>query len=229
MKRSAVIQIIASADVYIRSHGFHLPPFAYFTPDQPVGRRHELLLVFATRLGWDITDFGAGRFDALGLFLFTTHNGQPGNMVRDGGTGYAENIMFARRDQITPCHRHIFKTKDIISRGSSTLAIEMFESNANRDLNPAAPVSGMCDGFARTLGTGDILEPSPGESITLQPGSWHTFWGKGGDVLIGEVSTVNDDETDNMFADSVGRFSAIEEDCPPTHLLVSDYANWSLV
>jgi D-lyxose ketol-isomerase len=73
---------------------------------------------------------------------------------------------------------------------------------------------------------GSTLRLAPGESVTLLPGVWHAFWGEGGDVLIGEVSTVNDDETDNVFASPIGRFAAIEEDEPPTHLLVSDYAAW---
>ena len=50
--------------------------------------------------------------------------------------------------------------------------------------------------------------------------------GEGGDVLIGEVSTVNDDETDNIFREPIGRFADIEEDVDPAHLLVSDYARW---
>jgi len=49
--------------------------------------------------------------------------------------------------------------------------------------------------------------------------------GEGGDVLIGEVSTVNDDETDNIFREPIGRFASIEEDEPPVHFLVSDYAD----
>jgi D-lyxose ketol-isomerase len=55
---------------------------------------------------------------------------------------------------------------------------------------------------------------------------WHAFWGEGGDVLIGEVSTVNDDLTDNIFEKPIGRFSNIEEDEAPLHLLVSDYDSW---
>jgi D-lyxose ketol-isomerase len=45
-------------------------------------------------------------------------------------------------------------------------------------------------------------------------------------VLIGEVSTVNDDEKDNIFVDPIGRFSKVEEDEDPIHLLVSDYESW---
>ncbi len=45
-------------------------------------------------------------------------------------------------------------------------------------------------------------------------------------MLIGEVSTVNDDLTDNIFRDEIGRFANIEEDVAPTHLLVSDYDTW---
>ena len=62
--------------------------------------------------------------------------------------------------------------------------------------------------------------------MTLLPGDWHAFWAEGGTVLIGEVSTVNDDETDNVFREPIGRFSDIEEDEAPLRLLVSDYRNW---
>jgi D-lyxose ketol-isomerase len=78
----------------------------------------------------------------------------------------------------------------------------------------------------RTLPAGGLLKLEPGESVTLLPGVWHGFWGEGGDVLVGEVSTVNDDLTDNIFRDPIGRFSAIEEDEAPVHLLVSDYDRW---
>ena len=45
-------------------------------------------------------------------------------------------------------------------------------------------------------------------------------------MLIGEVSTVNDDLTDNIFREPIGRFSSIEENEMPLHLLVSDYDDW---
>ena len=45
-------------------------------------------------------------------------------------------------------------------------------------------------------------------------------------MLIGEVSNVNDDRTDNVFREPIGRFSQIEEDTAPKHLLVSDYDTW---
>ena len=67
------------------------------------------------------------------------------------------------------------------------------------------------DGIARPYAAGDKLKLAPGESVTLMPGDWHAFWGEGGDVLIGEVSTVNDDETDNIFREPIGRFAEIEK------------------
>ena len=82
------------------------------------------------------------------------------------------------------------------------------------------------DGVLRRQPAGAVLRLAPGESVTLMPGSWHAFWGEGGDVLIGEVSTVNNDLTDNIFAEPIGRFAAIEEDEDPLHLLVSDYPKW---
>ena len=39
----------------------------------------------------------------------------------------------------------------------------------------------------------------------------------------GEVSLVNDDNTDNCFTEPLGRFPTVEEDETPSHLLVNDY------
>ena len=52
---------------------------------------------------------------------------------------------------------------------------------------------------ASRLPAGSKLSLVPGESITLLPGVWHGFVAEDKDVLIGEVSTVNDDLTDNVF------------------------------
>ncbi len=226
MKRSHVNETLLAADEFIKSFGFLLPPFAYFAPDDMRRRKDELSGIIAARLGWDITDYGQGRFDEMGLFLFTKRNGSLDHLKRGMGMCYAEKIMISRHDQISPMHRHIMKTEDIINRGGASLAIQMFESDAEGALDKTAPVPVVTDGMPRVLQAGETLVLMPGESVTLHPGNWHKFWGEGGDVLIGEVSTVNDDLTDNIFHEPIGRFSDIEEDVPPVHLLVSDYDRW---
>ncbi|MDD9908849.1 MAG: D-lyxose/D-mannose family sugar isomerase [Ahrensia sp.] len=226
MKRSRINAIIEEADGFIASFGHILPPFAYWSPQDMKQRRREIDAIIDARLGWDITDYGKGQFDEMGLFLFTTRNGDVAELKAGGGMCYAEKIMISRRDQISPMHRHVLKTEDIINRGGAKLAIKMHESDPAGKLDQAAPVPVVCDGIARTFKGGDILLLEPGESVTLRPGNWHSFWGEGGDVLIGEVSTVNDDLTDNIFHEPIGRFADIEEDCEPLHLLVSDYERW---
>jgi D-lyxose ketol-isomerase len=79
------------------------------------------------------------------------------------------------------------------------------------------------DGVQRTFPAGGILELGPGESVSLPPYCYHEFWGAEKRVLVGEVSLVNDDASDNRFYRPVGRFPTIEEDEAPLHLLVSDY------
>ncbi|MEM7269488.1 MAG: D-lyxose/D-mannose family sugar isomerase [Pseudomonadota bacterium] len=226
MKRSEVNQIIENADEFIRSFGFRLPPFAYWSPEEFLSRRAEISGIIDARLGWDITDYGAGDFDNLGLFLFTTRNGSAAEQKGGGGMCYAEKIMISRRDQISPMHRHITKTEDIINRGGATLAIEMFESDEAGRLSKTAPVPVACDGLSMEFAPGHVLMLEPGASVTLRPGNWHKFWGEGGDVLIGEVSTVNDDLTDNIFVEPIGRFADIEENVAPLRLLVSDYESY---
>ena len=63
-----------------------------------------------------------------------------------------------------------------------------------------------------------------GESITLVPYQYHEFIiPEGGPSLIGEVSMVNDDHTDNFFYEPLGRFPTIEEDEAPYRLLCTEY------
>ena len=117
MKRSTINEIMAEADEMIRRHGFALPPFSYWTPDQFRARANDARHVIYARCGWDITDFGAGTFDEMGLFLFTLRNGLLGDLQRGGGMCYAEKLLISRRDQLSPMHTHVIKAEDIINRG----------------------------------------------------------------------------------------------------------------
>jgi len=226
MKRSEINAIMAEAEAFMRRFGFVLPPFAYWTPEACQAKAGSAQAVIDGRLGWDITDYGQGKFDELGLFLFTLRNGRLADLKGGGGMCYAEKLLISKENQISPMHRHYLKAEDIINRGGATLAIELFGSAPDGSCDENAGGTVLCDGIARDFAPGEVLRFAPGESVTLMPGDWHAFWGEGGDVLIGEVSTVNDDETDNWFREPLGRFAAIDEDEAPTHLLVSDYANW---
>lgn len=226
MKRSRINDIMAQADEMIRSYGFVLPPWAYWTPAEFKARAHEADEVIKARNGWDITDYGAGDYEKMGLFLFTLRNGRLADLQRGGGMCYAEKLLISKQDQLSPMHTHVIKAEDIINRGGATLVIELFGSDRDGAFDETAGGTVWCDGLRRDFAPGEKLKLAPGESVTLMPGDWHAFWGEGGDVLIGEVSTVNDDETDNIFREPIGRFADIEEDAEPTHLLVSDYKTW---
>jgi D-lyxose ketol-isomerase len=226
MKRSRVNEIMAEADAMIRHYGFVLPPFARWSPDEFVANRGIAANVINARCGWDITDYGKGDYDNLGLFLFTLRNGRLADLQRGGGMCYAEKLLISKQDQLSPMHTHVIKAEDIINRGGATLIIELYGSDDKGAFAEDKGGTVWCDGIRRPYGPGDKLRLQPGESVTLMPGDWHAFWGEGGDVLIGEVSTVNDDETDNVFREPIGRFAQIDEDVAPTHLLVSDYRTW---
>ncbi|WP_299646665.1 D-lyxose/D-mannose family sugar isomerase [uncultured Jannaschia sp.] len=226
MKRSDINRIMAQAAEMIAANGFALPPFAHWSPEEFAARKDAARHVIDARCGWDITDFGAGRYDEMGLFLFTLRNGLLADLQKGGGMCYAEKLLISAENQLSPMHTHLLKAEDIINRGGATLAVELYGSDEAGRFDEGAGGTVWCDGIRRDYAPGDRLHLAPGESVTLRPGDWHAFWGEGGDVLIGEVSTVNDDETDNIYRDPIGRFSEIEEDVAPTHLLVSDYATW---
>ena len=225
MKRSQINDIMAEADDMIRHHGFTLPPFANWSPVEFKARTDAQRIIDA-RLGWDITDYGQRNYAAQGLFLFTLRNGSLADLQGGRGMVYAEKLLISKQDQLSPCHTHVIKTEDIINRGGATLAVELYGSDDEGNFAEDRGGTVICDGIARDFAPGEVLTFAPGESLTLSPGDWHAFWGDKGDVLIGEVSPVNDDLTDNIFREPFGRFADIDEDVDPTHLLVSDYDRW---
>lgn len=226
MKRSQINLIMQSAKTFIRQRGFHLPPFAYWTPKDWEERRSAAGEIIANRLGWDITDFGSGNFTKCGLFLFTLRNGSPENWKRMRGKLYAEKIMIVDPDQVTPMHFHWKKMEDIINRGGGNLIIQLYNSTPDEKIDSEKEIEITSDGVHRTLPPGGLITLPPGESITLPPYCYHKFWGEAERVLVGEVSMVNDDSLDNHFTDPVGRFPAIQEDESPMHYLVSDYVRF---
>ncbi|MCL2659008.1 MAG: D-lyxose/D-mannose family sugar isomerase [Acidobacteriaceae bacterium] len=223
MNRSTINRSIAEAREFFARNNFHLPPFADWTPGEWKNRGPEADEIRANRLGWDVTDFSSGKFDSIGLTLFTLRNGLAG-----GGTSkvYAEKIMLVRKGQVTPFHYHMQKTEDIINRGGKgmgRLALQLYNSDGY-GVFAKTPVSVVCDGVRREIAPGDTIVLGPGESITLTPALYHTFYAVDGDGLIGEVSSYNDDDTDNYFTPPLPRFPKIVEDEAPFRLLCTEYS-----
>lgn len=223
MKRSEINQLILSSIEFFNEMNFRLPPWAYWNPGDWKGKYETCSEIVDNMLGWDLTDFGSGDFQKRGLILFTIRNG---NMQKDRKP-YAEKAMIVDEMQETPMHFHWNKMEDIINRGGGNLVIELYASDKNEQLSDR-PFTVKTDGVVRTLNAGDSIILTPGESICLEQGIYHRFYGEPGKgkVFVGEVSAVNDDNTDNRFHSQVGRFPVIEEDEPPVHLLVSDYPNY---
>jgi len=220
MKRSEINAIIKEANDFFYQQTFFLPEWAYWSPEQWKGIDKSGAEIIENQLGWDITDFGSGDYNKKGLVLFTIRNGKPGDMKKV----YCEKIMVADENQETPMHFHWNKTEDIINRGGGILAMELYNASEDGQLLDTE-VKVKIDGIEKSMAPGEELLLQPGQSICLVPYLYHRFYGKEGHgkVLIGEVSTVNDDANDNRFYDEIGRFPEIVEDESPYRLLVSDY------
>ena len=222
MKRSEINALIQDAKAFFASFRFALPPWAFWGPEEWKGKGNSE--VVRNQLGWDLTDYGAGDFEHRGLILFTIRNG---NLAAKHPKQYAEKIMIVRESQICPMHFHWSKTEDIINRGGGNLVIELYGSTPGEELDKE-PLAVSVDGFTRIVQPGGTVVLTPGESIFLEQGMYHRFYGEPGKgkVLVGEVSSVNDDNTDNRFHEPQARFPEIDEDEPPLHLLCTDYPKY---
>ncbi|MGI6172463.1 MAG: D-lyxose/D-mannose family sugar isomerase [Christensenellales bacterium] len=222
MKRSEINRSLRWAKDFLEANNHRLPPMAYW--DMATWRAHKAQLdtVKRTMLGWDITDFGTGSFAELGAVLYTIRNG----LLADSSVGvpYCEKFILMKDGQRLPKHYHVYKTEDIINRAGGTLQIFLW--NADRDGNQLdTDVRVYMDGILRTVKAGEEIRIEKGASVSLPPYVAHVFGPlpASGDLLVGEVSKVNDDNTDNFFLEPTSRFADIEEDEDILHPLCNEY------
>ena len=223
MKRSEINTIMRDAKKLFADYRISLPPFVLWTPEEWKTKGAEVQEIKDNMLGWDITDFGQGDFNKIGLFLITIRNGNQ-KMPEKYPKVYAEKLMLVREKQITPMHFHWNKMEDIINAGGGNLIIKLYNSTPDEKLADTDVVVSM-DGVQYTFPAGTEVRLEPGQSVTLTPGLYHRFWGEEGKgtVIVREVSMSNDDANDNCFYDPAGRFPVIEEDEAPLHLLCNEY------
>ncbi|MGI6202432.1 MAG: D-lyxose/D-mannose family sugar isomerase [Eubacteriales bacterium] len=222
MKRSFINAEIQKFIELCDKFCFKLPPFAFFTPEEWKTKNHEYDEIRDNALGWDLTDFGSGDFMKVGLTLFTLRNGNMNNPNYQ--KPYAEKIMRVYENQVTPFHFHWNKMEDIINRGGGNLVIQLYKATDDDEFS-TDDVEVQVDGRHYSIPAGGKVVLTPGESITLLPRQYHKFWAEpgAGVCLVGEVSKVNDDNTDNRFYEEVGRFPEIEEDEPARFVLCNEY------
>ena len=98
MKRSEINKAIKDMEALIKKHGFETPPFCSWTPEEWKTKNHEYDEIRDNMLGWDITDYGLGKFDEVGFALITIRNG---NAKDDRYTKpYAEKLLMVNEGQI---------------------------------------------------------------------------------------------------------------------------------
>jgi D-lyxose ketol-isomerase len=222
MKRSEINRLQSQALDLFAEYRFGLPLFARWTEadwrSQPAAARYCL----NHQMGWDVTDFGSGRFAERGLVIFCVRNGL--QAVPDEKP-YAEKLLVVGEGQETPLHAHKIKMEDIIVRGGGNLMLELYNMREPGGLADT-PVNIMIDGVARRLDAGEPLRLVQGQSVTITRSLWHRFYGEPGKgtVFVGEVSQVNDDLADNYFLEALPRFARIEEDEPALYPLWNELA-----
>ena len=95
MKRSEINEIILRSEEFIRSFQFILPPFASWTPEMWREKGHECDEIR------DITDWGSGNMDEVGLVLFTLRNGN--QKLPQYKKPYAEKLLISQEASFAPC------------------------------------------------------------------------------------------------------------------------------
>ena len=212
MKRSEINAAIAWAKDLLKKNNITLPKMAYWSMDEWKANKDKLDTVRKVMLGWDITDFGVNKFDEIGGVLYTVRNGDMNNP--EIGVPYCEKYIIMKEGQRLPKHYHVFKTEDIINRAGGVLYVQLWNADPATGEELDTDVHVYMDGIEHVVKAGEEILVENGSSISLAPYVAHIFGPKAGtgELVVGEVSKVNDDNTDNYFLEDTARFAQIEED-----------------
>ncbi len=223
MKRSQINEAIEWGKALLKKENITLPTFANWRHDEWIQNKVQMDMVFKTMLGWDVTDYGLDNYRKIGGVLFTVRNGdQKDSRV---GVPYAEKYILLEDGQALPMHFHYTKTEDIINRAGGILALKLYNSNNDESIDMESDVTVYMDGIKHIVKPGETVTVPVGSSITLTPYMYHSFWALEGegDLIVGEVSSVNDDNVDNRFNPKLPRFGNVEEDVAAIHPLCNEY------
>lgn len=181
-------------------------------------------------LGWDVTDFGSGRFEQIGRVLFTLRNGRSNDPRYP--KPYAEKLLIDPENQRAPAHYHRSKREDIICRHGGNILVQLTKATASGGYSDE-PFGIQVNGGTRLLHPAEIVRLAPGDSLAIPPGTIHQFWAEEGTgwefegrrySLSSEISSVCDDWNDNVFFEEwAARFPEVIEDVPATRFLCSEY------
>lgn len=217
MKRSEINKAIIQAKSMMKDYLWDLPSWGYWSVNDYQNKTEIKKYLKDHQMGWDVTDFGKGRFQEQGITLFCIRNGIQGD---NNDKPYAEKLLFMQEGQEIPFHSHQIKLEDIINRGGGDLAIEFLEIDENKT-ELKREITVLVDGEKRVLKPHQPLVLQKGQSVTVERNIFHRFYAIPGTgmVMAGEVSQVNDDNNDNYFLEPIGRFAEIQEDEMPIHPL----------
>lgn len=219
LRRSLINEAVMRARDVLRALHVHLPGYATWTPSEWEATGVETQEIRDCMLGWDVTDFGSGQFEALGRTLFTLRNGRAGDLCY--GKPYAEKLLIEIAGQRSPMHYHRSKQEDIINRAGGNVLITLYPVGQD-GLPGEGRIEASIDGLRKSFHAGEAIRLKPGESLSIVPHTYHQFWAEEGTGLLmdgtrytvsSEVSSVCDDWNDNVFIESwAERFPRIVED-----------------
>ena len=144
-------------------------------------------------------------------------------------------LASARKDNRTPENGNKYANMSAAEIGNAVFAmlekrggillIRVFNSLPDGSVDRSGDVRILMDGIESTVPAGTDVEITRGNSMTIYPGLFHLFTAKpgSGDLIVGEVSSVNDDRTDNYFEEERPRYIPVEEDCRMLFPLCNEY------
>ena len=147
MKRSEINKAVDEGVVFLKSRSIPLPPQAFWNLEDWQKNQKNAAELERRGIGWDLTDFGSGEYESIGLLCYTLSNGIIGSDGKPVDQSYAHKLLIVGENQVTPVHHHRSKTEDIINLGGGCLQIKIYQVDSHEKLDEKNPVKILRNGI----------------------------------------------------------------------------------
>jgi D-lyxose ketol-isomerase len=172
MKRSQINSALKEMEGMCKKHFCFLPPFCDFTPEDWKRKGHDYDEVRDCMLGWDVTDYGVGKFDELGFALVTIRNGN--RLMADRYPKvYAEKLLYLKEKQYFAQPLSLVQNGGYHQQGGGNVLIRVYNSLADESVDRKSDVTVHTDGRAYVVPAGTQIRLTPGESIHVYQHLYH--------------------------------------------------------
>ena len=204
LQRSDINRLIEEAMEEFGRKGFILPAWAYWDLKKWDENRELAEDIRKEELGWRVSDFNSGRFEAYGGGFFTLSNAalDSDGSRKDIDQMHSVKYIYRKGGQKAPLHFHWSKREEYLNYGDGITTIVLYNRASENEIDTKSPVEVKINHIWQAVAAGTPVEIPSASSIYIPRRTIHAYGTKKGSTVAVETASRNNDNKDNHWVEN---------------------------